>query len=196
MSIQDLKFVHITKTAGTSIENFGRTKGVLWGYQDRNNLFKYKYKVLKNVSPWHIPLDYFITNPYKNYETFIIVRNPYTRLISEYYCNWTGSKNKNTKNKDEFNKWICNLINRNYGVSGLPQYLYSADHVLKFENLQEDFTNLMNKFNIDDVSIPHSNKSTQTNKFTIDDMYIDTIEMINNKYHQDFIKFGYNMIKY
>ena len=40
------------------------------------------------------------------------------------------------------------------------------------------------------------NKSLLEPHLSINDLYKDTVELINNKYHQDFVKFGYNMIKY
>ena len=95
-------------------------------------------------SKWHIPPQFFINNPYNNKITFTIVRNPYDRLISEFYCNFSGYKESNNCSKDDFNLWIKNLVNNKTVISGLPQYLYMpCDYILKFENLQQEFTNFI-----------------------------------------------------
>jgi hypothetical protein len=40
----ELKFVHITKTGGTSIEQIGKNIGVNWGLYDRNYLNQFRKK--------------------------------------------------------------------------------------------------------------------------------------------------------
>lgn len=196
--MNDLEFVHITKTAGTSIEDWGHRNKILWSYRKRKHFEKYSHHCLNvSVSKWHIPPIYFLDNPYKNKRTFAVVRNPYSRIISEYYCPWTGSKNKHKGDKAEFNEWIIHMINRKNIVSGLPQYLYlPVDYIIRFETLQTDFTNLIQKFNIDiDTKLPHANKSTESNeRFTLNDMYVKTINQINIKYKKDFEIFNYEML--
>ena len=46
-----------------------------------------------------------LKNPYETNILFTIVRNPYERCISEYYCPWSGNRNKDADVK-EFNTWI------------------------------------------------------------------------------------------
>ena len=81
-----LEFIHITKTGGTSIENWGIENNIKWGFKNRNFLNKYKYTNSNKISwrsKWHVPPSFFSNNPYKNKVTFTVVRNPYTRIISE-----------------------------------------------------------------------------------------------------------------
>jgi len=198
MLIHDLQFIHITKTGGTSIEEYGCKHKIKWGCRNRDYFNKFSHIHLnQTVNKYHIPPSFFTENPY-NKKTFACVRNPYTRLISEYYCPWSGSKYKHIKDKDEFNEWIQKLMLSVDVVSGLPQHLYMPiNYILYFENLQNDFTKLIS--NIDNsicTTLPHSNKSKISNdiKYTVDDLYDDTIDLINVTYDKDFSTFNYKKI--
>lgn len=198
-NLQNLEFVHITKTAGTSIEDWGVKNGLYWSYRKRDYFRRQKHTFSNtSVSAWHIPPKYFVVNPYQKKTTFTCVRNPYTRLISEYYCPWSGSKQMQKKCKNEFNQWIQNLIKKKDVVSGIPQSMYmTVDFIIKFESLQKDFTTLIHTFDSEiDTTLPHSNKSSMihTTRFTTKDLYKDTINLINEKYSKDFELFNYKMI--
>jgi len=62
------------------------------------------------VSPWHLPpwvfeglAKYFTGNPYEGADLFIVARNPYSRVISEYYCPWVGNGSDDVK---VLNRWV------------------------------------------------------------------------------------------
>ena len=104
----NLTFIHIPKTGGTSIEDIGNKYNYSWGrYNEKfNNILTgnvYRGVPIVHCSPWHIPpyLTYNFNftsivgqsindddddndSLYANKETFCIVRNPYTRVISEW----------------------------------------------------------------------------------------------------------------
>ena len=189
-----LEFVHITKTGGTSIEDWGYKNNIPWSYKKRAFFEKHKhFQLRQDVSKWHIPPKFFFNNPYKDKKTFTCVRNPYTRIISEFYCPWTGCKNNKATKKD-FNIFIYNLLLKKGIVNGLPQYLYmDVDYILHFETLQNDFTNMDNSFDKTyDTTLPHSNKrKNKNNYFTINDLDKRNILLINKIYEQDFKLFGY-----
>jgi hypothetical protein len=196
--MDNLEFIHITKTAGTSIEDWGYKNSILWGYKNKSYFQKFTHKNLaNNVSKWHVPPLFFHENPYMNKKTFTCVRNPYTRMISEYYCPWSGSKNAYKQDKDEFNVWIVNLVRKTDKVSGIPQYLYMpVDYIIHFETLQKDFTDMIHTFDLSlDTILPHVNKSKSTHtKFSVKDLYPQTIKIINEKYKKDFEIFGYDQL--
>ena len=161
---------------------------------------KYDKSYYKNYSGWHEP---FINKPLeykKKYNWFLVVRCPYSRIVSEFnFCNFV--LNLNLQSNSEINKYIQNCIN-NYSKCDFkyhyyPQWLYYDTKnnikitVLKFENLENDFNNLMKEYSLDLKLDIHEQKSKQI--FTIKDLSTETIKLINKVYSKDFKLFNYNI---
>lgn len=217
----ELKFLHITKNAGTLIENLGNEINLKWGRFDlqlNNKNLKSEYKHI-NTDLYHLPFHYFKNEVYYNNEdtninnVFCIVRNPYDRFISELFCNWNGIYNEITKNKINlynFNNYIKKIIfNQNLHTHYLPQsnlviyhdktkedqiYLKKIKHIIKYENINEEFVNLMNLYDIP-LTLPekHSNKSNKL--FNLNCISTYNLTYINEYYNNDFANFNYKIIK-
>lgn len=196
--MKELKFIHITKCAGSTIEELGRENGILWGryhkeYRWWHEFFPDKDKNLKNKYDW-----------------FMVVRNPYDRIISEFYCKWGGPKKSENFTEKEFNSYIKEKILTRYnhkfwqlsktskGNHYSEQYKYidnkSTIHILHFENIKNDFDTLMKKYKINIKFNLHVNASTKKKKFTKQSLSPEVINLINRVYHFDFVKFGYKKI--
>ena len=198
-----LFFIHIPKNAGTSIENVGSKNNYLWGKEYNFNMDEDEIQnLVQNKSIWHLPPKYLPENknPYKRYTNFAIVRNPYDRMVSEYkyYKNIENIKdyNINIFIKDIYHKYKENKFY--YGCHFIPQseFIYGypkCDEILRFENLDSDFYNLLNKYKYPQMKVPQKNKSYGNT--TIDSLNKDSIEIINKIYKDDFKNFGYKMIK-
>lgn len=205
-----LKFVHITKNAGTSIEDIAKEYGVNWGRHEAERLKQYKKKLNFKGAIWHTPPK-FIPEAYKGYNTFAVVRNPYDRCISEMHCPWTqkllmGSELLDTKEK--FNRELQKLIVNVNTDHFYPQYHYTHDeenkivtHILRFENLKKDFNQLMSKYKLKLRLNKHINAKPHKNwinltpiRFTIKDLNKESIELINKVYDIDFKIFNYEKI--
>ena len=199
LNLKKLKFIHITKTGGTSIEAIGKENNIRWG------------RFHKEYKKYHKPF-LFKSNQLKSkYDWFTVVRNPYDRVISEFYCKY-GTKIKENKyklSKSKFNKILQSRIKRvlkknkkkwNYKLGDkyhyFEQYKYidfnNKIHILKFENLEEEFNNLMKKYSLNITLSKHKNKNKK--KYTIESLQPDTIKLINRVYHKDFELFGYEKI--
>lgn len=184
--MKPLKFIHITKTGGTSIENTGNNSNIQWGrfhkeYGWWHEYFPKKSKILKDKYDW-----------------FTVVRNPYDRIVSEFYCKFTKIKYKQTKDKKTFNNLIQDKIRyrSNTGDHWSEQYKYIDSkyniHIIKYENLVVEFNELMIKYNYKIELNQHDNQSKKY--FSTNDLSRDTLDLINNIYNKDFELFNYKQL--
>ena len=191
--MKELGFIHITKCAGTSIENMGKQDNQKWGRFDKQYGFHHRLfsKVPNSVR--------------ESKDWFAVVRNPYDRLISEYYCKYGGInklKNPPKHNKEEFNKFIRNRINRRSKVGNhyTEQYKYFEDvpqkvQVIKMENLNSGLKKLFKKYNLN-IQIPEKKSNVgKKGLFTSKDFDNETLKLINEVYGKDFKNFKYSKIK-
>ena len=78
-------FIHIPKTGGTTIEDYME--------RIKKPIFRGGYGILKDIVYQHFDykdyIKFFGNEMFNEFTTFSIVRNPYNRMISEYY--WTPS---------------------------------------------------------------------------------------------------------
>jgi hypothetical protein len=132
-----LEFVHITKTGGSAIEKAASAKGITWGachYMELEEVGCFSpdlpyeapdYQSYALTSPWHTPpklLKVYVDGskyPYNGADLFTIIRNPYSRVLSEYYCPWTGFQPKYRRGtvyeKDPgdpkvMNEWVKSMV--------------------------------------------------------------------------------------
>jgi hypothetical protein len=98
-----LQFIHIPKNAGTSIENLGNKYGIKWGRFIKKEDYQL-YDTPCDYFYWHSP--YFIKN--KDLKYFAVLRNPYDKIISEfYYVDGFKQFPKNT-HLENFYSWLDN----------------------------------------------------------------------------------------
>lgn len=242
---QELKFIHVPKNAGLSIEQIGLNNNILWG-RSHSEKGDYGY--------YHESFFAKREEMKRKYDWFMVCRNPYDRVLSAWlwllqiedpgrkkidrdfknYCNLHDSNehitNKDFKNKTEisvgfFNHNIKEILtnlppemdgihrDKNYpyldtcpsenkifilGEHFSAQYVYFDTrwcriNVIRFENLKEEFENLMIEYNMPHVKMDLKINNTEK-IFTIDDMDDELINLINWFYYRDFDIFQYPMI--
>lgn len=183
-------FIHIPKTAGTSIEKALKL-------DNKNCLFnKEKYKNYP-VCPQHLYLSEIIKEFPESieYKIFTVVRNPFDRMVSAFsYWKKTYSYNLSFI---EFVKNSIESSNRRYDYDGhMELQINYIDYNLpiklfRFEELRKNLLNdwLLKEFNIS-INLGYENRSN--NRFYYKRYYNkETIDMIYNFYSKDLERFNY-----
>ena len=169
-------FIHIPKTAGSSIKYF-------FGIKEPHN----KHKTIEEIKAENF-------KAYNSYNKFAIVRNPYDRMISFYF--WMINMAKDVyinASFIEFNEWIKDPF-RFYNGDTInilnPQYTWVDETVkiIKFENLNKE----LNEFFGEKVNLPITNESNH--KYYLEYYNTESLDIVYDKYKEDFKKFNYKKI--
>lgn len=195
-------FLHIPKTAGTSIEES------LYEYHD----FDYSDDV-------HIELIHYYDElpreEFKSFYKFTVIRNPFNLLYSTwaYYVRDNGIP-------IEFNEWIKwrykgtfsdmkdrveNDIDGNfrigYFMNRYPQTLWCInregdfiiDHFISFCNLESDFKEVTDHLKLGDIYLTHTNRNHKDSCTKYIDFYNkESIQIVKEVFKIDFKIFGYS----
>ncbi|CAB9521029.1 Sulfotransferase family [Seminavis robusta] len=182
-----LKFFHIPKAAGTAIEHVGGAQMNLpWGsclfkHYPKRTICTYppsNFEWPRNYGWWHLPAQLFPmggSNPYEGAELFAIIRDPFDRLVSEFYyiCQlrvfeWRPDQcNRNRLfEKDYMNEWLQNkLSHKDFDKAKTylqdnghftPQYNFlvtknqvrMVDYVMSMDELPTQFAGLMDAYSL------------------------------------------------
>ena len=198
-------FIHIPKTGGSSVEIYFSNKfkirlsnEILYGtllnkkvvnldhtMQHMTYSTIYKYRKYFNVDTTDVKI-------------ITIVRNPYDRIISElFYIKRINKESSKEETFEQIKKFILEEPKKN-DYHNIPQYKFIIDKnnmiipniiILHTETLNQDMKNLgYTDFNI------VSNKNPI--KLNYNDYLNDaSIKLINEFYNDDFLIFGYPLLK-
>ena len=194
-------FIHIPKTGGQSIS-------AMLGIQ-KQDLKQYYGRELSNGQAWkdglvltHLTLEHLKTRmDISGYYVFAFVRNPYTRIISEY--NWRmrnrAKFEEPTKIMMHFtgycelllNKWDKIMANPNITerqhVTPQHEYVDSSVDIYRYENFIHSCMKIQRRFGIN-KPIPRINIGQYYTKHTD-----RTIEITRMLYAEDFKRFNYKI---
>ena len=144
-------------------------------------------------------------------ETFCVVRNPYTRIVSEFIYNQRFDRAGPGAQcgVEPLNAWVHDVLDKQtllelsddtplpaaagvWDCHLLPAWVYTTDcnHVLQFETLEADFGQLMaDKVGVTDAKLPVNNAASCTMlTSSLDDR---ARELVRTVYARDFALFGY-----
>ncbi len=193
-------FIHIPKTAGTSIENVlfkpknKRASNDLWGGPNQYQSGALQHLMSSNIIK-AIGMDVF-----NQYFTFSFSRNPWDKIVSQYH--FTVQRRKDLQHKiginenSSFKEYINKLFSVDVYIQWEQQYKFLyidgkcvVDFIGKFENLQQDFDIVCDKIGMSRQQLPHKNKSKHKH-YT--EYYDDeTRQIVAEKYAKDIECFGY-----
>ena len=197
-------FVHIPKTGGTSIEQIiwplekARTEADLWmGFKDKYHN-KYQTGGLQHLLAVQVRKE-LGTDVFDRYFKFAIVRNPWTRTLSQYFfikkradlMSFIGM------HENDCLKRYLSLIQEKEHVQWMPQHKFVFDdngeklvnYIGFFENFEFDVRHVLSVLNVSFGCIPHLNKYSGDSVYSIDK---ESYEIIANIYQRDIALFGYS----
>lgn len=220
-----LEFSHITKTAGTSIEQLAKSHGILWGIENKqfwngaSSLARYPNHT---GDAWHLPLSYLDSANLKNLlegrDYFCVVRDPYERVVSEYYCKWGNQYFVNLQHIHSSDVSVFNanlkeslvrlMLLRENGqafhighwqeqrlyVQKNGEYLLPKENIIRFEELGETLPRLFAKYRLPLAKLTSRARCNAYEKrFTAADLTRAVVELVNVLYEDDFSVLGYKM---
>ena len=189
LSMKPLRFLHVSKTGGQAISIITHEQSNhRWGLLDNGVQGKLCHRLISNNDR---------TQNSHDYDWFMVVRNPYDRLLSEY--NWHIQWHKEVIDLNTYLQRELSTLPSNDTLKGAhftEQYRYLEDgytiHILRFENLEQEFNQLMKDYG---YSIVLNKKINVSDKHcSMNDLTLETIQLINRVYEKDFLRFGYHMI--
>jgi hypothetical protein len=196
-------FIHIPKTGGTSIEKYFGEFDIDSNYKHRThnyflgNLPDYsnyhKFTIVRN--PFDLLVSQFKWNcsirAWSNFFNKDTSFEDYLNKIISF--NYNDVKHLRSKHKKTM--WINkSFFHNNIDIQKKQQLdilkpVDKLDTILRFENIQDDFTNLCECLNIPIKKLPHLNK---TNRKHYSEYYTDkTRKIVNERFKDDIEYFGY-----
>ena len=126
---------------------------------------------------------------FDTYHKFVIVRNPFDRFASRFfYFKKINSKFENYK-FDEFLEWdlkFNRIVNNQYKFLLNKNKQIGVDTILRFENIETDFKNLILKLNLKSGKLSHLNF---TNNHNYRNIYTDKAKDLVYKYSKQDLEF-------
>jgi hypothetical protein len=172
-------FIHIPKTAGTSIEHLIGGSG----HKSISRIMQDGYDDFKNRP----------SN--KNLPVVCFVRNPYDRLVSAYHfvkqVNYAQLPPTFPELVNNLDYWMSSTVEH-----FMPQWKFIesngkvlCEYIYRFENLQSEFAKMKSEFGIVG-DLPHTQKSDHKSYKEYYTPHL--IEKVFSAYSKDFSLFGYS----
>ena len=226
------ELVHIRKTGGSTLEILASIHNISWGACHWNRMINGMTRGQKcPPSPRHTPNNENVINPQwrihrwhvppkwmspddtfwlEDAAPFVVVRNPYDRIVSAWNY---GHKPSVAKNATLMNKFILErgaftlkhrpkhggLPHPSYFWNELPQvdYITPGTRILRQETLERDFRCMMEEgHDIHWEKWPASNKkknASRKDSLTAANLSPQAKAMIEKVYREDFLQLGYAM---
>jgi len=189
-------FVHIPKTAGNSIQSALRDYSedqlvALRKEQDgieRFGLRNPKYQIKKHsmLREYHDALG---PEQFRDLYKFTCVRNPWDRMVSYYF---TPTQHPETWNRKKFREIIFKAVSVADYLrlgDGEEDPFANVDHIIRFENLADDFAAVCAAIAISPPTLPQYNRSHRDHytKYYDDELR----ELVRTRFAAEIERFNY-----
>jgi chondroitin 4-sulfotransferase 11 len=149
----DFEFIHINKTGGSSV--------------DAAMKLKLEHRTVKEK------IAQIGREKWDRQKTFSIVRNPWDKVVSQYHYRIQTNQNGLGKETMPFDVWLKHVYRDQHSAYlDKPRYFLShvdwltdesdqiaVDEVLRFENLNKEFSMMMEKWGRKGIALPHMKAS-------------------------------------
>lgn len=195
-------FIHIPKTAGQSIEHlFLENRDLHWRQRSqlllrpRQHVGEGPERLAHLTATEYISCGHIDANSFEKYYRFSIIRNPWDRLVSEYFYH----KLNQHFSFEDFLRFHLPLPGKSDAYRHIipqKQFIYNnekllVDFVGRFENLALDLKTIMSKVGIAYTGLPHINASAR-GKHSYQRHYNNyTKDWVKEYYAEDIDCFGY-----
>ncbi len=185
-------FVHIPRTAGTSIEML---------LEDSSSICKREQWGSFNAPLNHLTLAQLVEGNFISememdlYFKFTIVRNPWDRIVSECFCPYIRNLFKDCKTITEKIELACSFAESGYGGHFLKQTKFidssnvSLDFIGRYENLSQDMNFLLNKIDQPQMTFEEKKDSIRSRYQEYYDPH--TRKLVEKTYADEIELFGY-----
>jgi hypothetical protein len=196
-------FVHIPKTGGQSVEDlFLRLHGLTWETR-APLLLRFNpdpssgpERLAHLTANEYLAFNYLDKTDFQSYFKFSFVRNPWSRLVSDYryrqepgFFSFREFVTKRLPERDSYSDSYRHIM---------PQcdFLYDTngrqlvDFIGKTENIAEDFSVVAEKLRLPEISLPHLNSSGDKRHYSTYYDY-ELVELVGNLYAEDVKRFNY-----
>lgn len=191
-------FVHVPKTAGQSIESvFVEREGLTWEtrapllLREKTNEAAGPERLAHLYADEYVALGHVTADEFARFFKFAVVRNPYTRAISEYRFRQGMNSRLSLGEFLRLSPDPDSDIGRHSALQS--RYIFDAcgtclvDKVLRFETLQSEFSALSRQIFGEEVRLPRRNVSPGRPL----DLTAEERAIIAERYAADFALFGY-----
>lgn len=200
-SERKLAFVHIPKTAGSSITR-------LLGMTTRDHFFEVNYTAYTvdgvTYAPQHLTpaLLADLVPDWHQYTTFCFTRHPYAKAVSEYYFLRKDIGHKRTRIfrkvrvfiEPLFRRWIRRQLALKDMDHKLPQadYVAGCEHVFKYEELHDRWTEIASVMGVSaEAKLPRVVVGRQNSERIASRLSPKTKALLQELYPDDFEALGY-----
>ena len=216
-----LQLVHIPKTGGTTLEQLGLEMGVHWGATRLNwpggRCGMGCPGTWQPCSAWHIPPATYRAHgedPYQGFDTFCVLRHPYTRAISEFIFsgNPCSAAALNAGLSDVLHQLAAIEPARDVDAAArvripgarrgsdchlLQQSQYACDRILHTESLSADFAALMasRSISMNESRVDQSTRgAVHACKLRVGALNATVRQLLRRVYAADFERGGYSQV--